>query len=300
MKQLKIGFIGVGNMGGAMARRLVDMGADVTVFDRSADAMAAMQEAGAKLSISPKAVADQCPIVFACLPSPEVSVEVALGADGVVHGQAIEVYVETSTIGRAASEALAASLQAHNVGYLDCPVSGGIRRALEGTLVLIASGAESDYAKALPALKLLSADNCFYLGAKPGLSQVAKLINNHISTAGRIATFEGLAMGAKAGIDLQVLNDVLNAGTARNDTTANKVPAAILSGTYRYGGPLTISMKDVALMIKEAQHYDAALWSSPTTLALLNKAAEAGYRQQDGMRLFNYIQSIGSNGNHQS
>jgi len=290
MNDTRVGMIGLGNMGGAMARRMLEMGASLTVFDRNDETLAAFRQAGADVAGSPREVADRCQIVLSCLPSPEASIEVATGELGVAQGQAIEVYVETSTIGRATIELIAERLQQRRVGFVDCPISGGPRRALLGTLALIASGAEPHYARAKPALDLIGEG--FYLGARPGISQVAKLINNYISAAGRVAVFEGLAMGIKAGIDIKMLNEVLNAGTARNDTTVHKVPAAILSGTYKYGGPLTTGLKDEALMIEEAKAYNAPLWLAPHILALFEEAAEAGYRHQDSMRLFTYIESV--------
>lgn len=290
MKEDRVGMIGVGNMGGAMARRLLATGVEVTVFDRNVDTLSALGREGATLAVSPRHVADQCPIVIACLPSPEASIEVAVGDEGVERGKTIEAYVEMSTIGRATIELIAARLQAQEIGFLDCPVSGGLQRAADGALALLVSGEQSHYEKAKAVLDSLG--DTFYLGAVPGIAQIAKLINNHISAAGRVAVFEGLAMGIKAGIDPKVLNDVLNAGTARNDTTVHKIPAAILSGTFRYGGPLTTGLKDEALMIEEAEHYGAALWIAPRILELYREAAAAGYASQDSMRLFTYVQSL--------
>jgi 3-hydroxyisobutyrate dehydrogenase-like beta-hydroxyacid dehydrogenase len=290
MNEMHVGMIGVGNMGGAMARRMLEMGAKLTVFDHNCETLSAFRSAGAAIAASPREVADQCSIVFSCLPSPEASIDVATGSQGVALGRSIEVYVETSTIGRKTIELIAERLRAQNIGFLDCPISGGPRRALLGTLALMVSGAEADFVQAKPALDLIG--ECFHLGAKPGISQVAKLINNHISAAGRVAVFEGLAMGAKAGMDLKALNDVLNAGTARNDTTVHKVPLAILSGTYKYGGPLTTGLKDEALMIEEAKVFDSPLWLGPRILELYREAAAAGYRHEDSMRLFTYVQSV--------
>jgi 3-hydroxyisobutyrate dehydrogenase-like beta-hydroxyacid dehydrogenase len=291
MNGIRVGMIGVGNMGGAMARRLLKLGVNVTVFDRNGAVQKALEECGASVAASPREIADQCSIVIACLSSPEASIDVALGDLGVVGGKAVEVYIETSTVGRPTIELIAEGLKAKNIGFVDCPISGGIRRAETGGLALMISGAEAHVAKAAAVLELLG-ENRFYLHASPGVSQVAKLINNHISTTSRVAVFEGLAMGVKAGIDIKVLNDVLNAGTARNDTTINKVPAAILSGTFKYGGPLTIGLKDEALMIEEAKRYNAALWLAPRVLELYREAAAAGYADQDGMRLFTYVQSV--------
>jgi 3-hydroxyisobutyrate dehydrogenase-like beta-hydroxyacid dehydrogenase len=118
-----------------------------------------------------------------------------------------------------------------------------------------------------------------------------KLINNHVSAAGRLAVLEGLAMGVKAGIDPKTLNDVFNVSSGRNYTTTDKVPAAILTGTYQFNGPLTIGLKDHALLLEEARRLGARLWIAPRVLETYQEAAAAGYREQDGMRLYLYMLS---------
>jgi 3-hydroxyisobutyrate dehydrogenase-like beta-hydroxyacid dehydrogenase len=173
---------------------------------------------------------------------------------------------------------------------IDAPISGGPPGARAGTLAVLASGSKQDFDFARPVLEHL-AGKLMYLGAKPGISQVAKIINNHVSAAGRMAVFEGLAMGVKAGLDPKVLNDVLNAGSGCNYTTTHKVPAAILSGTYKYNGPLSIGLKDEALVLEEAERYGAALWLAPRILELYREAAAAGYREEDSMRMYLFMQS---------
>jgi 3-hydroxyisobutyrate dehydrogenase-like beta-hydroxyacid dehydrogenase len=293
MPTLKVGMIGIGNIGLPMALNMLDKGLDLTVFDRNPNQVEQALAAGAKVAASPKELADRCSVVVVSMPTLEASLEVALGAHGVLHGTAVRVFVETSTLGSATIQEIAKGLDARGIGMVDAPVSGGPPAARAGTLTVMASGAERDFSIAKSVLDEM-ASNVFYLGSKPGLSQVAKVINNHISAAGRLATFEGLAMGAKAGIDLRVLNDLLNAGTARNHTTTHKVPAAILSGTFKLNNSLTVGLKDEALLIEEAKRYDAAMWTASRILEFYREAAAAGYRDEDSMKVFLYIQSKSS------
>jgi 3-hydroxyisobutyrate dehydrogenase-like beta-hydroxyacid dehydrogenase len=290
MTKLKIGFIGVGNIGKPMALRLLEEGVDLTVCDRNPDAVEDLRRAGAEVAANPLALANVCQIIVASMPSREASIEVALGDFGVARGREIRVYIETSTIGSRTIESIASDLRSHGIGLIDAPVSGGPPGARAGTLAILASGAEEDFALAQPVLEKIAA-NLFYLGAKPGVSQIAKVINNHISAAGRMAVFEGLAMGIKAGLDPKLLNDVFNAGSARNFTTTHKVPAAILTGTFKFNGPLTISLKDEALLLEEADRCGARTWLAPRILELYEEAAAAGYRHEDNMKLFLYMQS---------
>lgn len=286
----RIGIIGTGNMGGPMAMRLLDLGAQLTVCDRNPQATAALAARGATVASTPKEVADQADVILASMPSYEASIEVALDAQGIVHGSKAKTYIETSTLGSAAMQKIAAALAARDIGFLDAPVSGGPPGARAGTLSALVSGAQAVFERARPVLDSVAA-NVFYLGGEPGRSQIVKLINNHVSAAGRLAVLEGLAMGVKAGIDPKTLNDVFNVSSGRNYTTTDKVPAAILTGTYQFNGPLTIGLKDHALLLEEARRLGARLWIAPRVLETYQEAAAAGYREQDGMRLYLYMLS---------
>lgn len=289
MAELKVGLIGVGNMGQPMALRLLEQGVALTVCDRNPAAVAPLREKGAKVAASALELANSCALIIASMPSRAASLAVALGDQGVVHGSALRVYVETSTLGSETIDSIAQGLRAKNIGLIDAPVSGGPPGARAGTLAILTSGSEQDFEFARPTLEL--AGKPMYLGAKPGISQVAKIINNHVSAAGRMAVFEGLAMGVKAGLDPKVLNDVLNAGSGRNYTTTHKVPAAILTGSFKYNGPLSIGLKDEALVLEEAERHGAALWLAPRILELYREAAAAGYRDEDSMKMFLFMQS---------
>jgi len=178
MAQLKVGLIGAGNMGQGMALRMLDEGVDLTVCDRKPAALAPLRERGAKLADTPVVLADSCELIIASMPSREVSLAVALGDQGVVNGKALRVYVETSTLGSGTIEKIATGLRAKGIGLIDAPVSGGPPGARAGTLAVLSSGSEEDFSFALPVLNVLGKP--IYLGDKPGISQVAKIINNHV------------------------------------------------------------------------------------------------------------------------
>ena len=285
----QVGIIGTGNMGGPMALRLLDLGAKLAVCDTNPQALAPLVARGASVASSPHDLADKVDIIFASMPSREASIAVALGENGVVHGRKVKIYVETSTLGSATMRRIGTEMTTRNIGFLDGPISGGPPGARAGTLSILVSGARDTFETSKSTLEKI-ASNVFYLGEQPGTSQIVKLINNHVSAAGRLAVLEGLAMGVKAGIDPKTLNDVLNASSGRNYTTTDKVPAAILTGTYKFNGPLSIGLKDHALLLEEARQIGARMWIAPRVLETYEEAAAAGYRDQDGMRLFIYMQ----------
>jgi 3-hydroxyisobutyrate dehydrogenase-like beta-hydroxyacid dehydrogenase len=117
----KIGIIGTGNMGGPMAMRLLDLGAQLTVCDRNPQATAPLAARGAAVVSTPKEVADQADVILASMPSYEASIEVALGAQGIVHGRQAKTYIETSTLGSAAMQKIAAALAAGRRARVPAP-----------------------------------------------------------------------------------------------------------------------------------------------------------------------------------
>lgn len=283
-----VGFIGLGSMGGALAQRLLAMGAHLVVHDLKAENVEPFTSRGVAVAASPRSVADRAEIVVACLPSPEASLDVALGPEGVVHGKSIRVYIETSTLGRKTAEQLAAALP-EKIGFIDAPVSGGPPGALAGTLTTMCAAPRETFEQALAVLSMM-AKNVFYIGPEPGMAQIAKLINNHLSTAGRLAAFEGLVMALKAGLDPYALIEMINVSSGRNYTTTDKIPAAIFSGTFTFNGRLTISLKDEGLLLEEAKKLGVPLWLAPRLLETLQEAADGGYRDTDSM---NVIQHMG-------
>jgi 3-hydroxyisobutyrate dehydrogenase-like beta-hydroxyacid dehydrogenase len=283
----RIGFIGLGSMGGAIAEAFVAAKVPLVVCDLNPDNVARFAAMGVRVAQSPREVADLSDIVLSCLPSPKASIAVALGDDGVVHGREVSVYIETSTIGIKAAGAIAEGL-APKIGFIDAPVSGGPPGARAGTLSTMASGASVHFERVRPVLSIM-ARNVFFIGEKPGSAQTAKLINNHLSTAGRLAAFEGLVMAIKAGLDLPTLLDVINKSSGRNYTTTDKIHSAILSGTFKFNGQLSISIKDEGLLLEEARDLGVPLWVAPRLLETLQQAGDSGYLDKDSMWLIQYM-----------
>ena len=241
-----LGFIGCGHMGGAMALRLVEAGYPLVVCDPDAARLSPLIAKGAVAAASAREVADRAEIVFACLPAQEISREVACGERGVVHGKAIRIYIECSTIGPETVGTIAKNLAAANIDTLDMPVSGGPSWAREGRLTCILSGSPEARAKVAPVLDKL-AGRTIAVGNKPGLAQVAKIVNNALSLTAMMITSEAMVAGVKAGVEADALIEVINAGTGRNSATVDKFPKAVLPRTFAYGGPVAMGIKDMEL-----------------------------------------------------
>ncbi|RZL63403.1 MAG: NAD(P)-dependent oxidoreductase [Variovorax sp.] len=292
----RIGYIGLGDMGMPLALKLLAAGFDLTVCDRNPEVARAMAERGARVRSTPTEVADDAEIVFACLPAPVVSQEVALGAQGIVHGSKIRVYIENSTIGGEAMRGIAQALAAREIGLLDAPVSGGPTGVAAGRLSCFVSGADAHFRQAEAALTGMC-DRLFHIGQTPGQSQVLKLANNLINAASLTISSEMLAMTSRAGIDLAVAIDVINASTGRNRATEQTIKEQILTGKYAVGARLDILAKDVSLAIAEADSLGASHMAADGVEAVWRAAMADGRAKDDLTRIQQFIVSQGREAN---
>jgi 3-hydroxyisobutyrate dehydrogenase-like beta-hydroxyacid dehydrogenase len=258
----RLGFIGLGNLGEALARRLLAQGHPLTVFD----ADPARTVGGAQVAASAGAVADRAAVVFACLPSREASLAVAVE---VADGAAFEVLVETSTLGPAAMAEISGFLP-----VVDCPVSGGPAGADAGTLAAIVSAEPALLERALPALRSLT-EHRFVVGDRPGAAQMAKLVNNAIALTGMVTACEAVVMGVKAGLDPAGLLAAVNASSGRNLTTLGTLPEQVLPRTFEGGGPLRLAVKDLGLVVAEARALGTPVRTVERALEVWREAAEA-------------------------
>lgn len=246
-----IGFIGLGAMGAPMVRRLLGAGFLPVVHDANPAALADAVSKGAAAAATPAAVADAADIVLVSLPTPAIVRAVALGAGGLVHGSRMKIYADLSTTGARVAREVAEGLAGKGVQSLDAPVSGGPIGATNGTLAIMASGEAAAFAAAEPALRALGS-NTIYVGDKVGQGQMIKLINNMIVATNLAVTCEGLAMGMKAGLDPDVLLDLLGKSSGRSFASDMMAPA-ILSRRFDFGFRLELMHKDMKLALDEAE-----------------------------------------------
>jgi 3-hydroxyisobutyrate dehydrogenase-like beta-hydroxyacid dehydrogenase len=245
-----LGFIGVGRMGGAMAERLLAAGHPVTVYDPDQAALRRLESAGASRAGSPAAVASAARIVFASLPTPSAVLDVVRGPNGVRHGATVRIFIDLSTSGASAAVAIDECLRECGIQALDAPVSGGVAGACAGTLAIMASGPRAAFDAVEPVLTLLG--RVFYVGERPGLGQTLKLANNLMSQAAIAITAEALALGVKAGLDPQLMLDVINVSSGRNTASADKYPKHVLTRGFDFGFTTGLALKDVRMCLDEA------------------------------------------------
>ncbi|OBG70261.1 oxidoreductase [Mycobacterium sp. E3298] len=266
---MEVGFIGLGNMGFPIARRLIQQGHDVVAFDTRGAALERIVALGARAASSPKEVADGAETVLASLPTPIASLEVATG---VAEGARIKRYVDLSTVGRRTAILVHGRLAERGIAGIDSPVSGGAAAAEKGALAVMVSGPRAEFEAIRPMLEAIGRP--FYVGAKPGSAQTMKLANNILAANVLAATAEVVVMGVKAGLDPTVMIEVLNAGSGATSASRDKFPRAILPRTFDYGFATGLMVKDVRLYLDEAQELGVPTEVAATISRLWETAAE--------------------------
>jgi 3-hydroxyisobutyrate dehydrogenase-like beta-hydroxyacid dehydrogenase len=254
---MEIGFIGLGKMGFPMARRLIEAGHQLVVFDQRKEAVDQLVALGAQAATSPKDVADRAENVFASLPSLQASLDVATGDNGVSTGTRVKRFVDLSTIGSQMAVRIHGLLAKRNIVQIDSPVSGGVAGAEKGTLAVMVSGPRADFDMLKPALDVIG--KVFFIGEKPGSEQTMKLANNFLSATAIVATSEAVVMGVKAGLDPAVMIDVFNAGSGLNTASRDKFPKSVLPRTFDFGFATGLMVKDVRLCLEEAKSLGLSL-----------------------------------------
>jgi 3-hydroxyisobutyrate dehydrogenase-like beta-hydroxyacid dehydrogenase len=275
MDLARIGFIGVGRMGGPMAGRLLEAGFKVTAFDANAEALKAVAAKGADVAGSAAEVASTAEVVLVSLPRPDIVLAVALDPGGIVDGTRRTVFVDLSTTGPQTAKAVAAALAERGVTAIDSPVSGGVAGAVAGTLAVMTSGPREICEGLRPVLDVIG--KVFYVGIEPGMGQMMKLVNNLLTATAIAATSEAMVLGVKAGLDPATMLDVINAGSGRNTASMDKFPRSVLPRTFKHGFAMDLMYKDVALCVAEADALKVPMWVGGAVKQIwLNALAEGG------------------------
>jgi 3-hydroxyisobutyrate dehydrogenase len=257
---MHIGFLGLGNMGGPMARNLLKAGHRVTVFDPSAQAVAALVEAGATSANSPAAVAQaRVEAIVTMLPAAVQVKQVYQGSDGLLAhvGQGV-LLIDCSTIDPLSAREVATLALAQGNPMLDAPVSGGTGGATAGTLTFMVGGPASAFDQAGPILSAMG-KNLVHCG-NSGNGQVAKIANNMLLGISMVGVAEAMALGVALGMDAKVLAGIINTSSGRcwsseiNNPFPGVLENAPASRGYSGGFGTDLMLKDLGLATEAAKH----------------------------------------------
>lgn len=286
---MRVGYIGLGAMGGTLARHLVGRH-PLIVLDTSKDAVAALKKLGAQDAASPAQLARDSDIVLLCLPRSTDVEEVIFGHAGLVEGLGRGKVVVDQTSGvPSATREFARRLREIGVSMLDAPVSGAMATAVAGTISIIASGPKDVFEQALPVLKSISV-NVFYCGERIGNGQTMKAVNNMMNVGCRLATLEAVAMGRKYGLTLKAMTEALNGSMGRNYTTQGMLPA-IIEGRQSTKFALALQLKDMDQALKLGLEHGVPMPMGSVGRALLQIALN---RLGENAQLEQLIEAIAS------
>ena len=247
---MRVGFIGTGSIGEPMARQLLSAGHELVVHDARPEATASLRELGAAWGADAREVAAACRVVLTSLPGPAEVEAVVTGADGLLTAaQPGDVHIDLSSNSVAMVRQLHREEAARGVLYIDCPVTGGVRRARRGALTLLASGERQAFERVEPLLQALG-EHVFYVG-EAGSGCLTKLINNAIVLCAGQLVQEGLVLGSKLGLEPERLYEMLKVGSAAPHI--GLMPYMI---GRRFADPtftLALASKDVGLALEAAR-----------------------------------------------
>jgi len=271
---MRLGFVGTGTMGAPMAGCLIDAGHQLTVYDVRPDAAAALCARGALSAETPAAVARGSEVVFTSLPGPPAVELAALDPESGILAALRQggAYIDMTTNAPAVARRVAEACRARGVDMLDAPVSGR-----PPTMTVMVGGDEAVFARYRPLLAAM-AGNIFYVGG-PGAGCTAKLVTQYLGYTNFVAALEGMLIGAKAGIDLGVLAQIVpvSAGASR---TFDNIPRSVLPGTFTAGGTLDIVAKDLQLACDLARDVAAPAHLGLLAHDVLRRAQAQGWGQE--------------------
>jgi 3-hydroxyisobutyrate dehydrogenase len=285
---VKVGFVGLGNMGGRITRRIVAGGYSVVGYDVDPPRVA---DACATLVSSPMEVATVADVVLLSLPDSPIVEAVVLGDEGILGGaRPGQVVVDLSTSSPSSTVELHRRLGERGIDFVDAGISGGAAAAEQGTLTIMAGGAEAALDRVRPVLDTFSS-HVYHMGGS-GAGHTAKLLNNFLNGVSLAATAEVMVAARKAGLELHTFLDVLNNSSGVNFATLNRFPK-IVDGDYLEGG-LTgnLMLKDLRLYAELVRELEVRTPTAAGCIEAFELAAELGYGEQISNRVVDAIGDV--------
>jgi 3-hydroxyisobutyrate dehydrogenase len=284
---MRIGFIGLGNMGGPMAGHILEAGHTLTVYDARREAASRHLDRGAQWADSPMAVAAASEIIFTSLPGPKEVEAVALGEGGILQGATSgTIYIDLSTNSPTLIRSIHDLYQEKGVQVLDAPVSGGPMGAQQATLAVMVGGNQELYQRVKPVLDVLG-DKVSYIGGI-GCGAIAKLVHNMIGICLQPILAEGFTLGVKAGVDPQALLQAIVGGAVGQGLIWNYfIPEVVFKGdfdTVRFA--LKLARKDVGLATELGREYNVPMKIANTAEQDLVEAMARGWGERDSSAPF--------------
>jgi 3-hydroxyisobutyrate dehydrogenase len=291
---MHVGFIGIGAMGRPMLANLVQKGFSVTAYDASAPALQSAVALGAKASASAADAARDADVVVTIVPSSSHVEAVYLGAHGVVEGiRSGRLSIDMSTIDPAVSRTVAAALAERGARFLDAPVSGGVPRAVDGTLAIMVGGEARDFEEGRAVLSAMGT-NVIHVGPV-GAGEVAKLCNNLIAGVAAVAVSEAFRIAEGFGVDPKILTDVISKSSGNTWVMEHMHPVpglvakAASNRDYEPGFTTDLMAKDLGLAVNAARNLRLPVLVAPAAQQALRLASSHGFGRKDFSSVYAFL-----------
>ncbi|MEK4404211.1 NAD(P)-dependent oxidoreductase [Sporosarcina sp. resist] len=286
---MKIGMIGLGNMGMPMAKNLLESGFTVYGNDRSELAETVFQQAGGIIGLSAIQMAGRCAIILTSLPSTAAVESVYLGEAGLIHQSDENILlIDTSTVSPEVNRRISEEAQAKGVAYLAAPVSGGVIGAENRTLTFMVGGRAVDYERSLPIISVLG-ENLFHVNERIDSGTIAKLINNLLIGFYTAGVSEALALANENNMDMNKLFDMLNVSYGQSRIYERNFKSFIENEEYEPGFALKLLRKDMGFALQLAESNQLHLPISQALFAVYEEAEHAGLAEEDMSALYKRI-----------
>ncbi len=272
IENLKVGFVGLGNVGGKLSGTLLRNGVELMVRDLNPDHVAAFVARGAIAAQSPQELAEWADVVITCLPSPAACSQVMEGEDGVIKGlSAGKVWLEMSTTDSNEIKRIGGLVAATGAMPVDCPVSGGCHRADTGNISIFAGCSRAAFDQVLPILTIMGR-RVVHTG-ELGSASLLKVLTNYLATMNLVACAEALTVAKKAGCDMNVAYEAIKAssGTSFVHETESQV---ILNGSRDINFTMDLVVKDIGLFDELAKQHGVPLEFSPMLVNVFKQAVK--------------------------
>ena len=288
----RVAFLGLGKMGLPMARRLHEAGAPVVGFDPLGSARQAFAQDGGAVAASAPEAAEGADVLITMLPDGKAVRAALVGAEPLVTRLGKDaVIIDMSSSAPVGTRELAEQLAGRGIHLVDAPVSGGVKRAIDGSLAIIVGGAAEVIAKVRPLLEAMG-KSIFETGGI-GSGHAMKALNNYVSAAGLTAACEALQIGEKFGLDPVLMTDILNVSTGRNNSTEVKLKPFVIPKNYASGFSLGLMAKDLRTADDLARHLGVPAPLSAEVSALWDEALAALGPQADHTAIDQFVAGSG-------
>jgi len=277
---MKVGFIGLGVMGSPMAANVLKGGHELTVYDLNPAAVARLTALGAKAASTPREVGQASEVLVTMLPEPQHVEGAILGENGAAAGMAAGgTVIDMSTIDPTTSQRIGQALKARGIAMVDSPVGKTSEHAVTGTLTLMIGGEDADIERVRPVLACMG--NQFFICGGQGMGHAMKMTNNLLATTIMCANTEALAIGAKCGLTLETMVEVMKTTMGWNQQLAVALPKKAFLGDDSPGFMVRLAAKDVRLAVAAARQQGFEPMVGAGALATLDRAAQLGRADRD-------------------